>query len=379
VSEYGLSGPLLHAVWHGVSDYVTWAVPATLVPTSGARLLDHNAALDLLLYAVRYSAAALVLLGFWRWLRLRLDVTVFIVPLYLAETLPYPFINERRVALLLPLVAAWYVLGWVVVGDALRRLVSARRRPVQLRTAAVLPAVVLVPLLAWQFPRDYLLHLGESTPSARGSGYVAALRELTPPGWSIATGYQWTMAELTGRTATNAPHMGFRCPNGPVGDTDAFRRMLVSRRVATVLDAEIKWPDNMDSACVLATMRAADWAVPVYHGSDTSTVFLVLGPGTSRDGAEVAVDLPTPSAAVALPQPRRLTEVSVVLARGAGTARVEVRRPDGRWTAVAVRMTGTEPRLVHARFATPVVATAVRVVGVPAGRLRDLVVLASTR
>ena len=61
--------------------------------------------------------------------------------------------------------------------------------------------------LAWQLPRDYLLNHGESTPAARGSGYVAALRELNPPGWNIEAGYQWTIADLTGRTATTSHNL----------------------------------------------------------------------------------------------------------------------------------------------------------------------------
>src|SRR5438270_6199390 len=152
---------------------------------------------------------------------------------------------------LLPLVLAWYAFGWYEVLAWVGRR-TAGRRPVWLRSATLAPAVLVLPLLLWQLPRDYLLNRGESTPSARGSGYVSVLREMTPRGWSIEAGYQWTIADLTGRTATNELHNTLFCQPGASADVDRVRATLRRDHVATVIDAWVKWPKNMDNLCLLS-------------------------------------------------------------------------------------------------------------------------------
>jgi hypothetical protein len=379
--EYGLAGPLSRAVWNGVRLYVTDAIPTTLVPTMGAGLHGHNLALDALLGFLRWSAALLVAVGWFSWLRRRIDVTVLIVPLYLAETVPFPFINQRRVVLLLPLVVAWYVMGWGNVVAACRRWSEARAPLGWMRHAAVVPVVLIVPVLAWQLPRDYLLHRGESTPAARGSGYVAALREMTPPGWSIATGYQWTIADLTGRTANNVAHLSTSCPAGQPADATRLRSLFVQHHVGVVLDAWVKWPYNIDNACVLATMKAVPWAVPVYQGSDESTVFALIGPDTPRADLHVVLDQPTSIASrTDLPGgPVRVREVSVVVPAGTRAAVLQLHTAGSGWVTIPARLTppARGPRLLHAVLPAGLVADAVRVFGPSESSLRDLVVLAA--
>ena len=55
------------------------------------------------------------------------------MPVYLAETLLWPEVNERRVILVLPVLVAWYVLGAKAAWDAAwswtqRRVGPAARR-----------------------------------------------------------------------------------------------------------------------------------------------------------------------------------------------------------------------------------------------------------
>jgi len=377
-NEYGLAGPFLHAVWNGTRLYVTDAIPATLVPTAGAGLHGHSVVVDVLLWVLRYSATLFVLVGWISWLRRRLDVTVLITPLYLAETIPFPFINQRRVVLLLPLVVAWYVLGWSSAISALRRRAPGGSQG-WARYAAAVPLVLVLPVLVWQLPRDYLLHRGETTPAARGSGYVAALREVTPPGWSIDAGYQWTIADLTGLTATNEAHFTTNCTPGRPADLGVLRAKLAHEHVATVLDAWVKWPKNMDNACLLQALSSAPWAAPVYHGSDVSTVFVLLGPGTPRPTDRVLLDDPSPAQTQhALPPGTRVTEVSVVVPASGPVPTLEVRGPAGRWVPLSATVSDGSPRLLHVRLGTPTTADAVRV-DAPAGTvLRDLVVLGTT-
>src|SRR3954469_19403146 len=377
-NEYGLAGPLPHAIWNGVRGYVTDAIPATLVPTMGAGLHSHSVVLDVLLWIVRESATLIVLVGFISWMRRRIDVTLLITPLYLAETVPFPFINQRRVVLLLPLVVAWYVLGWSRVIAAGRRWAPARGRGWG-RYAAVVPIALVVPLLVWQLPRDYLLHRGESTPAARGSGYVGAAREMTPPGWNIEAGYQWTVADLTGRTATNQAHFTTNCAPGRPADLAELHGQLAAAHVATVLDAWVKWPKNMDNACLLEAMSAAPLAGAVYPGSDGSTVFILLGPDTPRPSDHVVLDVRAPAQTqLPLPAGTRLTEVSVVVPGSGPVPALEIRDEAGRWVRLAATATEGSPRLLHVRLPAPTAAGAVRVDAPTGTRLQDLVVLGAT-
>jgi hypothetical protein len=373
-SEYGLAGPFLHAVWNGARLYVTDAIPATLVPTAGAGLHGHSVVLDVLLWVLQYSAALVVLVGWISWMRRRMDVTLLITPLYLAETVPFAFINQRRVVLLLPLALVWYVLGWSRVLAAGRRLAQERAQG-WVRYAAVVPLALVVALLGWQLPRDYLLHRGESTPAARGSGYVAALRQVTPPGWSIAAGFQWTIADLTGRIATNEAHNRI-CGPGASFDPAVLQDIFSRDHVATVLDAWVKWPKNMDNQCVLDAMSAAPWAVPVYHGSDQSTVFVLLGPGTPRPADRPVLDVRAPEQSQAsLPAGTRVTEVSVVVPATGPVPTLEVRDAAGRWVRLAATATRGSPSLLHVRLAAPMPAEAIRVGGSAGVAVHDLVVL----
>ena len=380
-SEYQIAGPLIPAIWHGVVHYFNNAIPDTLVPIEGARLLGHGVVLDALLKVVRYTATPLVMLGWWSWLRRRIDVSALIVPFYLLETLPFPFINQRRVILLLPWVVAWYALGW---RDVLK--VVARWRPVMSRAWApsavtAVPAAAVVAILAWQMPRDYLLQLGERTPAARGSGYVAALSEMTPPDWSIETGYRWTIADLTGRTATNTAHFTFNCPDPTApGDTEVLRQMLNSEHVATVLDAALKWPSTMDQACVFQTMSVAKWAIPVYTGRDESTVFMLVGSGTPRADVDVAANVLAPATdETRLAKPAAVQEISVELDGLSPDAALELRGPRGQWRTVPTTITSGVTHLLHAQLAEPITATAVRVVDSEGASLQHLVVLAAPR
>ncbi|MBV9291937.1 MAG: hypothetical protein JO222_05755 [Frankiales bacterium] len=367
-SDYGHSGPLIPAAWSGLRNYISFAVPQSLVPTQGAFLYGHAGVLDVALDAVRVTAAPLVMLGMWRWWRQRLDATPLIVVLYLAETLPYPFINERRIILVLPLAVAWYVFGWWQTGSLLR-LAATRLRVRRLSSVpaygAVLPALFVVGLLVDQMPRDYLLRLGQSTPHAEGSGYVAALRTLTPPAWSISTAYRWTFAGFTGRPATNVVHFTLYCPPGQPMDIPAVRRQLASLHVATVVDADVKWPGVMDNGCVLDALSASSWAVPVYTGTDRATVFALTGPGTPRpDGSLATATGPLPSGAVV----REVSaEVTQVPAAAVARAVIEVRRSDGTWQTLPTARSSVRPVLLDARAVVPADATAVRIVGLPRG------------
>jgi hypothetical protein len=365
-SDYAQTGPISRAIPRGLGGYLQHAIPDSLVPVGPFDFAGHGPLATAFGAFLRYSALPIALVGWWAWLRRRLDVTVLLIPLYLVETVPFPFVNERRAILILPLVVGWYALGWWQV-------VGVLRRGTQQRTVALaLPAVLALPVLGAQFSRDYLLRNGQTTPAARGSGYVSALHEVTPRGWSIATSYQWTIALWTGRTATNFAHFTYHCPPGGAGNVALLHRELRQRHVATVLSFTSKWPGELDNVCVRDALARAPWAVPVYTGSDVSTVFVLLGPGTPRAGEVVAVHAGAPATAVtALPRSETVREVSVELTTRAPHALLQLHTAGG-WVTVAHDVAG----LLHATFSTPLAADSVRVVGAAPGSQRELTVLA---
>lgn len=276
-SDYGDGGHPLDAIWH----YIVNAIPDTIIPTRSLNVANGPVA-DAGLLVLHDSVTPLVVIGFVAWLWRRRDASLPIVVLYLAETLPFPYINERRVVLLLPLVVAWYAIGWQTVGRVVM-VALARRRDVGWRpVAAVLPALLVVPALAAQLDRDYLYGFGVSSSQPRNSGYVAALQRVTPAGWSVATSYRWSISLFTGRTATNEVHFAGCAGAGTTAYAEQVHRALQRRHVAAVLTAALNRPGQVDSPCLQNLLSEVPWAVPVFHGQDLSTVFALVGPGTPR-------------------------------------------------------------------------------------------------
>ncbi len=175
------------------------------------------------------------------WWRRHRDATVTIVPVYLAMTLLWPYVNERRVILVLPIVAAWYVVGGAAVWRAVRDGLARRRelrgaRPWTVRGvgAALAAAAVVVPLAA-QTPRDYLFAVHQDSSQFGGSRYAAILAHLGTPADVVETDYLSSTALFTGhRTAWN----GIR---GDVPDVRSPRR------------ARDIWPRTMPATCWSAT------------------------------------------------------------------------------------------------------------------------------
>jgi hypothetical protein len=148
----------------------------------------------------------------------------------------------------------------------------------------------------------------------------------------------------------------------------------VGLHVATVLDADVKWPGVMDNGCVFNALIASRWAVPVYAGTDRATVFALTGPGTPRpDGALATAVGPLPTGAVV----REVSaEVTGVPASALAHAVVQVRTADGSWRTLPTARSSARAVLLDARPGVPVDATAMRIVGLPrAAGLLHVVVL----
>ncbi len=358
----------LGAVPRALGTYLTTALPNSVVPLIGT---PHY-----VFAAVAASVPVLVVIGAVVWLRRHRDVAGVAALVYLLATLAYPYINERRVLLVLPVVLSWYLLGAQIllraVAAALARTI---RRPVPGRPAiaAACCALVVVPL-AWQFPRNYRLHVGEQTSRMLGSAYLRFAAVLTGPRDVIETPYQWTTSLGTGRRTANGV---FQTPCDPAG----MRRAALDAGAGFVVDGAFNFvPPNVD--CEHVILDAAPWAVRLYRTPlDDAAVYELLGPGTVHPSL---ADAATGAAATTRIGPgqtaasdtwrgvRRVVQLSLAAAGARGGAtravRLEWRSPDGGWhvAAGAPGPVGPQARIPFLlwRPTNPVAATGVRVVTV---------------
>ncbi len=171
----GLVDRLIHVAPHALWQMLSTALPATLVPYLSP-LPIHGHAPDVwkVLSWQRHDPARSI--GAVVWARRHRDAAIVIVPVYLAETLLWPYINERRVILVIPVLAAWYVLGAQAIGRAAWAAWSATRaagrkpepRPGRVGAGALLAAALVVAPLLAQFPRDYLVGSARTPRTSAG-------------------------------------------------------------------------------------------------------------------------------------------------------------------------------------------------------------------
>lgn len=420
-----------------VSMFVTYAVPNATVPVQ--HFNGWPAPAPDLLWAFRFLVVALVCIGFvaWHW-RYRPDATLVIVPVYVVESLAYfPFVNERRIILLMPLVLLWLVMGAVAIGWAvaalwrrLRRQPASRVRRYSFATSTSLGlcVIVTVPLLALQFGRNYLLPPGETMSAPEHSSYVQALRAITDRNDLLSSSYRWTTAALTGRHTLH--DVQFAGCNWRHPDAAAKTKVALLRQhtYAAVLLGALNRPWSFDDQCTLRLLqRNPAWAVRIHRQArDKAMVFELVGPGTANpelsdvtlgrpsraQGATLSArpetrfvsgELPsaysvlrpnTANGPASLTVPFRRAEPVTQVSLGeagqmGGTAEdiaIELRGTDGAWHQVwqvrgaDVSPTEPGPDVAVRRFAVARRATAVRVVFRGAGpfEVHDLHVLART-
>jgi hypothetical protein len=337
------------------------------------------------------TVPAVVLVGVVVALRRREAATVATL-VYLAETLVYPYINERRLILVLPVVLAWYVAGAGTLLRGTGALAARHGRPVRAqRPLAVLGALLLVVPLAWQFDRHYILERGADSGRPVGSAYLGFVAAATRPGEVVETPYVWTTSLATGRPVAGT--MWFLpdpadCTPGHLQDA------ALRDRAGIAVDAAWNGPPPVLD-CQVPVLDAAPWAVRLYADAATgATVWQFVGPGTVDPGLADAVTGPgtagVEGGATTLTwswgTPRPLTQLTAdAVAAGAGgtaSAALEWRDPSGAWHRAAcapgaVGPGAGTPWLVW-RPAVPVTATAVRAVvtggsGVRAGEVHALV------
>ena len=369
VFKGGLVARILHVVPDAAWTYVTEAVPHTIMPTTRG-LLPAEGPIGALLLVLAWTATPLVVVGFVVWCRRHSDAASLAVPVYLAETLIYPFTNERRVILVLPLIVAWYVLGATSVFATVPRAAGrfpSRFMPAVATGLPVLACALALICLGGQFTRDYLYFEGADSSSPGGSSYMAFLRQLGTPDDVVETDYLWTTALYTGHRTANGAYLA-GCD--PARITDAIR----TDGAGYLLTASLNGAGPVDDACLLAVVAGRSTAVRLFRSPrDDASVFELIGPGTGHPAtrdlvADATVDgggqpvgaadevpqadgdpagryptLTAPGATTALtwswPQPVSISQISLGAAGALDgpttSVKVAVRSPDGIWREVA--------------------------------------------
>jgi len=392
------------AAWH----WLTVALPATVVESG--QPLPSSGIWSAVISVVVVQVTVFTLVGFVIAVRSYRDVAVVAIPAYVAETLLWPQINERRVILALPVILAWYALGvrWAVLGTwrFARRHWPARQAPRRSALGAwsLLGVVVLVVPMLLQFPRDYLFGLGQPSSRPQGSRYMEILAALQPHSEVVETDYLNTTALFSGhRTAETA----MRDAYGSGATCTSARALagIATDHAGLLLDGALNKPWEADSPCLYRLATTEPWAVRLLRSTrDKASVFELIGPGTAHpDLVDLTASEPTaPGGEVgflpvaplvagdqgglepvtpavdgqgvltwSFPAVEQLAQVSVGEAgQVAGLAdgvSVQVLLPDGTWytLARAARGVGAAPGdapFLLDQLATPIDASALRVV-----------------
>ncbi len=378
----GLLTRLVHVFPGSVLHLLSTAIPATLVPYLDP--LPLGGQWPVLWQVLSWQVTILAAVGAVVWVRRYRDATAAMLAVYLVESALWPFVNERRAILVLPILTAWYVLGAARVWAAVRAWL-ARRRPAPSRlTGARMAAVALVvavvagPLVA-QMPRDYLFGWGQNSSQFGGSRYAALLRRLGPPTAVVETDYRSSTALFSGHV-TN--WTAFTVTQG-VCYLPGILEALNQDRAAFLLLGDFNKPGMLDSPCLAGQVASADWAVPLLHTRrDNASVYELVGPGTGHPGlrelsasrAPAAVTTPSgASAVVAFARPALVSQVSVgdaYLGRKPSAGSVsrvslQIETVDGVWQTVAATANpvgGSASPFLVASLPHPQAARAVRVV-----------------
>lgn len=339
------------------------AIPATLIPYLEPLPIQGQWA-DLW-KVLSWHVTILVAVGAVAWFRRYRDATMPMVVVYLAESVLWPFVNERRAILILPLLVAWYVLGAAEVWAWTGRL-AVRARPAVAHSTRLLkgPAVtvfrptlgaglvivfVAAPLVV-QVPRNYLFAWGATSSHFGGTRYDAILARLGSPSDVVETDYQSSVALFTGHTTDWS---AFISNQGTVCDAAAIPLELLSDKADYLVLGDFNKPGVLDSPCLLTQATTNIWAVELLHtAADNATVFeLVALPSGHPDLTNVLVGI-QPNTDVSgavttiswdLPAPAAVDQISLgQAAAGSKTQQVsvEVEEPNGRWDVVAQAHSG---------------------------------------
>ncbi len=288
----GLVRQVLSEVHQDAWSYLHSTLRQSVLP-EGSPLPAHGP-VHTLITVVGVSVPVLVILGAVVWYRRHPRAESWMLWAYFAETLAYPFTNQRRVVLVLPLVTIWFVVGAAAVG---RWALALRGR--ELSRAAVsagLAGAVLfagVPTAAG-FTKNYQWPVGQKSSEFARSPAISLLKAVGTPDAVVETDYRGAVAYFTGhRTAWTA--FTTTTPYGPFGPENNGNCRLPVVETALrddgakfLMVGDVNSPGLMDSPCLLGLASSLSTAQPLgavrllSTSHDQTSVFELLGPGSSQ-------------------------------------------------------------------------------------------------
>ena len=278
----GLFSRLLQVAPHSVWHLFATAIPATIVPYL-APLPIHGHWVDVW-KVLSWQVSICAGVGAYVWSKRSLGAVVPMLVVYLGESVVWPFVNERRAILVLPILVAWYVIGaaaiWRAVSRAALRARKSSTFALKVMASLSVACVVIAPLVA-QMPRDYLFGWNQSSSQFSGSRYARFLSALGSPGNVVETDYKESTALFTGHrtqwTAFTVAHNLCYLP--------AVMSALAGDNASYMLNGDFNKPGLLDSGCINALVADGNWAVPLLHSlRDNATVYELVGPYSAHPG-----------------------------------------------------------------------------------------------
>jgi len=317
ISNQGRGG-LLHQLPKEAADaawaYLQNVLRQSVLPSGSP--LPNTGPVHVVIAVIGVSVPVFCVVGAVSWYRQHPRAELWMVGAYFVETLGYPFTNQRRVLLVLPLVTVWYVTGAREIGRAV--LVLWGRN---LSRAAVAAAVVVAVLAAEVptasgFTTNYLYLSGQQSSEFAHSPGMAMLKALGSPSDVVETDYRGSVAYFTGhRTAWTAftattPYGPFASQNSGACTTRTVKGALAADDASFLVVGNFNIPGLVDSPCLLqlatnpSTGAQLGAARLLSTSHDNTSVFELLGPGTvqpSLADRTLAAAPSSPATTVTLP------------------------------------------------------------------------------
>jgi hypothetical protein len=309
----GGDGGFLHQVPREVVNdtwsYLQDVLRQSVLP-AGSPLPAHGP-VYVLMVAVGITVPVFSIVGAIVWYRRHRREESWMVWAYFAETLAYPYNNQRRVILVLPIVTIWYVVGGVAVARYVLAL-GGRTLSRVAASVAVLVAVLFagVPTAAG-FTRDYLFNVGQKSYEFARSPAMSLLKAIGPPSAVVETDYRGSVAFFSDhRTAWTA--FTLTTPYGPLAIKDSgaacsvavVKNALLADAADFLMVGDVNYPGHMDSPCLLhmasypPTARIIGAVRLISTDHDQTSIFELLGRGSARPGLAdwTTTTIPRPAA-----------------------------------------------------------------------------------
>jgi len=295
ISNPGQGGLLHHLPKEVVDDirsYLQEALRQSVLPT-GSPLPSHGP-VALLISAVGATVPVFGFVGAVSWYRRHPLAESWMLWAYFVETLAYPYTNQRRVILVLPVVTIWYVTGASVAGRWALDLGGQILSKVAASVAVVVAVLAAGVPTAAGFTRDYLYNVGQKSSEFAHSPAMALLKAIGPPSAVVETDYRGSVAYFSGHrtgwtafTATT-PYGPFAAQNKRSCTVPIVRSALYADDAEFLLVGDVNVPGLMDSPCLLqmastaSTGRAVGAVRLISTDHDQTSVFELVGPSSSQ-------------------------------------------------------------------------------------------------